>query len=80
MEMPSLDENLEIYDAFTDIEFNPNKSINCQARSCALFLALGGTEPVAELVKDQAKFVQRLLETGYGSRPPSIESSPQTLF
>jgi hypothetical protein len=28
------------YDAFTDIEFNPSKSINCQARSCALFVSL----------------------------------------
>jgi len=28
------------YDGFTDIEFNPNKSINCQARSCALFVSL----------------------------------------
>tara|TARA_Y100000389_G_scaffold205051_1_gene262449 strand:+ start:843 stop:1565 length:723 start_codon:yes stop_codon:yes gene_type:complete len=28
------------YDAFTDIEFNPKKSINCQARSCAVFVSL----------------------------------------
>lgn len=28
------------YDAFTDIEFNPDKSINCQANSAALFVAL----------------------------------------
>lgn len=28
------------YDAFTDIEFNPKKSINCQAYSIALFVAL----------------------------------------
>ncbi len=28
------------YDAFTDIEFNPQKSINCQAYSIALFVAL----------------------------------------
>jgi hypothetical protein len=28
------------YDAFTDIEFNPSKSINCQARSAALFVNL----------------------------------------
>jgi hypothetical protein len=27
-------------DGFTDIEFNPEKSINCQARSAALFCAL----------------------------------------
>ena len=31
---------LDKYAGFTDIEFNPGKSINCQARSCALFLAL----------------------------------------
>jgi hypothetical protein len=28
------------YAGFTDIEFNPSKSLNCQARSCALFVAL----------------------------------------
>lgn len=28
------------YDAFTDIEFNPKKSLNCQAKSAALFVAL----------------------------------------
>lgn len=29
-----------VYNAFTDIEFNPQKSINCQAYSIALFVAL----------------------------------------
>jgi hypothetical protein len=33
-------ERLHVYAGFTDIEFNPNKSINCQARSCALFVSL----------------------------------------
>lgn len=28
------------YDGFTDIEFNPEKSINCQARAAALFVSL----------------------------------------
>ncbi|MGH0430233.1 DarT1-associated NADAR antitoxin family protein [Bacillus hominis] len=28
------------FDAFTDIEFNPQKSINCQARSVALYVSL----------------------------------------
>lgn len=28
------------YAGFTDIEFNPKKSINCQAKSCALFVSL----------------------------------------
>lgn len=33
-------EELQKYSAFTDIEFNPEKSINCQAYSVALFMAL----------------------------------------
>lgn len=31
---------LENFKGFTDIEFNPSRSVNCQARSCALFVAL----------------------------------------
>ena len=33
-------EQLDEYEAFSDIEFNPNKSINCQARSCAVTVSL----------------------------------------
>lgn len=33
-------ENLSRYNCFTDIEFNPQKSINCQARSAAIFVSL----------------------------------------
>jgi hypothetical protein len=28
------------YDSFTDIEFNPNKSINCQARAASMFVGI----------------------------------------
>ncbi len=33
-------EELVVWEAFSDIEFNPLKSINCQARSCAIVAAL----------------------------------------
>lgn len=36
----SLAEEIVSYDAFTDIEFNPQKSINCQAKSAALYVSL----------------------------------------
>ena len=36
---PSLANALQEYEAFTDIEFNPKKSFNCQAYSAALFIA-----------------------------------------
>lgn len=35
-----LAEELVEYDAFTDVEFNPDKSLNCQARSAAIFVSL----------------------------------------
>ena len=44
--MTALSQNEELselimnYDAFTDIEFNPERSINCQARSAAIFVGL----------------------------------------
>lgn len=46
------------YNAFTDIEFNHERSINCQARSVAIFVALNKIGRVEELLKDRAEFVK----------------------
>lgn len=37
---PCLAQQLKKYDGFSDIEFNPEKSINCQAASAALYKSL----------------------------------------
>lgn len=37
---PGLGDEIMMYDSFTDIEFNPNKSFNCQAKSAALYVSL----------------------------------------
>ena len=37
------DLNISEYQWFTDIEFNPQKSINCQARAVAIYVALQKT-------------------------------------
>jgi hypothetical protein len=37
---PQLNESLSSYSAFTDIEFNPERSVNCQAYSVALYVSL----------------------------------------
>ena len=37
---PELAADVTSYAAFSDIEFSPKKSINCQARSVALFVSL----------------------------------------
>ena len=39
-ENPEYAEQVLKYNAFTDVEFNPNKSINCQARAAAMFVGI----------------------------------------
>ena len=43
-----VDELLE-YTVFSDIEFNPKKSINCQARTCAILVSLINLDLIDEL-------------------------------
>lgn len=45
------------YEAFTDIEFNPEKSINCQAYSAALYVSLMGRGVSIETIQDQDDFL-----------------------
>lgn len=45
------------YAAFSDIEFNPQRSINCQARSCALFVALMRSDALTEAILSPGAFV-----------------------
>lgn len=44
------------YNAFTDIEFNQEKSINCQARSAAIFVSLSHKGLLEEVINDKDKF------------------------
>ena len=48
-------EQLLNYQAFTDIEFNPKKSINCQAYSVALFVALAKRN-LLDQIREPEKF------------------------
>lgn len=53
-EKPEVRETLFTYDAFTDIAFNPKRSINCQARACAIYVGMDrGGFVVSELLSDE---------------------------
>ena len=39
-ENEEIGEEIQNYNAFTDVEFNPNKSINCQARAAAMYVGI----------------------------------------
>jgi len=49
---------LEKYAAFSDIEFNPERSINCQARSAAIFTSLQSIGILEECVKSPLRFIE----------------------
>lgn len=55
---PDLAQESMQYDAYTDIEFNPEKSINCQARSVALHQALHKLGQLDECLKSPESFVR----------------------
>lgn len=53
----TLTKNIINYEAFSDIEFNHLKSINCQARSVALYVALYKEGILSEALGSRDKFV-----------------------
>jgi hypothetical protein len=54
---PDLAAQLHKYRAFTDIEFNPRRSLNTQARSCALYLVLLASKPLDEALSSKRQFL-----------------------
>ena len=55
-------DELASFDAFTDIEFNPKKSINCQAYSVALFKALHGRGMLDYALQNKEVFLDLISE------------------
>ena len=51
---------LHKYKGFTDIEFNPKKSKNCQARSCATYVTLDKRGVLEETMSTPDKFITAL--------------------
>jgi len=48
------------YDCFTDIEFNPEKSINCQAHSVALFVSLYKKDALKDALISKANYLNTI--------------------
>lgn len=55
---PELVENLRGYNCFTDIEFNPKKSLNCQAYAVALFLSFSAHGVLDKALSDKDSFLE----------------------
>lgn len=57
MQNPHLIKNIIEFNCFTDIEFNPNKSINSQAKSAALFVSLYRKNKLSNTVLSKNTFI-----------------------
>ncbi|MDT8898723.1 hypothetical protein QYE77_10620 [Thermanaerothrix sp. 4228-RoL] len=54
----SLARELLNYKGFTDIAFNPKKSLNCQARSAALYVALYKNKEIEKVIQDKDYYLK----------------------
>lgn len=57
---PKLYRELLNFEAFSDIAFNPQKSLNCQARAAALFVALNMSGEIHRVIEDKKHYFNLL--------------------
>ena len=55
---PELSKELLEFDAFTDIEFNPNRQVNCQAAAAAFYVSLCRTGKLDEAMSSREAFLK----------------------
>jgi len=70
---------LHDFAGFSDIEFNPKRSINCQARSCALFVALQKKGVLEEAFQSPKRFIEILTPDSF-AQPHSQDIGQGRLF
>ena len=58
MQHPEYHQQLLEYQAFTDIEFNPKKSLNCQAHATALFCSLYKNDLLDNVMQTPQNFLK----------------------
>jgi hypothetical protein len=58
---PTLADRLFEYQGFSDIVFNPKKSLNSQARSAALFISLSTCGELQNVLEDRQYYIKLLM-------------------
>ena len=71
---------LYVYGGFTDVEFNPFRSINCQARSCALFLSLMRRDLLDDSTHSPERFIKTLTRFDYRPQLRAERAAQPALF
>ena len=68
------------YAGLTDVEFNPSRSVNCRARSAALFLSLMKREQLDDAMRSPESFVATLRHSSYRPQLRGDNFSSERLF
>lgn len=74
-----LTKHLFKFEGFTDIEFNPERSINCQARTCALLVSLLKMGVLNDALRSQSDFIA-MIATDSFNQPHSSELRQRNLL
>lgn len=77
MKNPRLAGVLTSFEAFTDIEFNPERSVNCQAYSAALYCSLVARGLLNDALSSKDRFIE--IVRGYSLAPRSHSPEQQAL-
>jgi type I restriction enzyme M protein len=55
---PTIGDQIAHFDGFSDIEFNPEKSFSCQARSAALYVSLKKLNLLVNALRDKENYLE----------------------
>jgi hypothetical protein len=69
-------QRLEVYAGFSDIEFNPERSLNCQARAAALFVSLRRKNLIRDVIDSPEAFIEATKADAL-VQPHSLTLKPQ---
>jgi hypothetical protein len=72
----NLIEELTQYQAFTDIAFNPKKSLNCQARSCAILVSLYNLDLLQKALLSKENFIKIVYSNKLNEKKSNIIQNP----
>ena len=75
-----LKEKIVYYDAFTDISFNPKKSLNCQAEAAAVYVSLYRKNLLKAALKSKEDFLKIVYPDYAGNHSDGNENVQLELF
>jgi hypothetical protein len=67
-------EELLAYEAFTDIAFNPEKSVNCQAHAAALYSSLHHAGALERVLADRVEYLRVAWQADLSGEKPDLQS------